>query len=104
MVTVDTLDHGPVTVPEPFWCVGFHPPGGYRADIAHYGQEIALTVDTSCHGELRVLSASLVQGPFSEYGTRKVAVAVEFGDFDTTDAHSFNAAELAGLADATVAF
>jgi hypothetical protein len=103
-VTVNTSDHGPVTVPEPFWCCGSHPPGGYRADIAHYGQEIALTVDTSCHGELRVLSASLYQGPFSEYETRNVAVAVEFGDFDTTDAHSFNSTELAGLADATVAF
>ncbi|MCX5338117.1 hypothetical protein [Streptomyces sp. NBC_00140] len=103
-VTVSTLDHGPVTLPEPFWCVGFHPPGGYKADIAHYGQEIALTAETSCHGEVRVLAASLYQGPFSEHETRNVAVAVEFGDFDTTDAHSLDAGELAGLADAMVAF
>lgn len=103
-VTVDTVDHGPVTLTEPFWCSGFHPPGGYRADIAHYGQEIALTVDTPCHGEVRVMAASLYEGPFSEHEARGPAVAVELGDLDTGDAHSFDAARLAGLADSMVAF
>lgn len=103
-VTVDTIDHGPVTLPEPFWCSGHHEPGGYRADIVHYGQEIALTVDTHCHGEVRVMSASLYQGPFSEYEDRGPAVAVELGDFDSGDAHAFDAARLAGLADSMVAF
>lgn len=103
-VTVDTVDFGPVTLPEPFWCSGVHPGGGYRADIAHYGQEIALTVDTSCHGEIRVMTASLYEGPFSEHEQRGPAVAVELGDFDTNDAHSLDAARLAGLADSMVAF
>lgn len=103
-VTVDTIDHGPVTVPEPFWCSGFHPPGGYRADIAHDGEEVALVVDTACHGEVRVLSAALYQAPFSEHETTGVVVSVEFGEPDTSQAHSFDSAELAGLADAMVAF
>lgn len=35
-VTVLTLDHGDVTLPEPAWCAG-HPegPAAYRADVHH---------------------------------------------------------------------
>lgn len=103
-VTVSTIDAGDVTLDEPFWCTGFHQPGGYKADIVHYGQEIALAVDTRCHGEIRVLSAALYQGPFSEYETQDVAVAVEFGDFDSSEAHTLDSSELAALADSMVAF
>lgn len=102
--TVHTIDAGPVEFVEPFWCCGVHEPGGYRADIAHYGQEIALTVDTPCHGEVRVMSACLYEGPFSEHEDRGPAVAVELGDIDTNDAHSFDVARLAALADSMVAF
>ncbi|MFJ8783161.1 DUF6907 domain-containing protein [Streptomyces sp. NPDC102476] len=103
MVTVDTIDAGPVTLPEPFWCGGFHPAGGYRADIAHQGQELALVVDTPCHGELRMLSAALYQGPFSEHETTDVVVAVEFGE-DNTESHTLGSQDLAAVADAMVAF
>lgn len=103
-VTVDTIDHGPVTLPEPFWCVGTHPAGGYRADITHYGEEIALVVETPCHGPVRALSAALYQGPFSEYETTDVVVSVEFGDAETVDAHSFGSEDLAAFADGLVSF
>jgi hypothetical protein len=103
-VTVSTLDHGDVTVPEPFWCTGVHPAGGYRADIAHDGEEVALVVDTACHGEVRVLSAALYQGPFSEHETTDIVVAVEFGDPDPSQAHSFDSSELAAVADSLVAW
>lgn len=102
-ITVDTLDHGPVTLPEPFWCGGMHPPGGYRADIAHEGEELALVVETPCHGEVRMLSASLYQGPFSEHETRNVVVSVEFGE-DGTESHSLGSQDLAAVADGMVAF
>jgi hypothetical protein len=105
IVTVNTIDFGPVELLEPFWCTGsMHGDGGYRADITHYGEEIALVVDTACHGEVRVMTASLYQGPFSEIETTAIVVSVEFGDAETVDAHTFNSGELAGLADAMVAF
>jgi hypothetical protein len=103
-ITVNTVDYGPVELPEPHWCVDVHPDGEYRADIVHYGEEIALVTDTTCHGQVQVLTAALYQGPFSERATRDVVAAVEFGDPEMGDGHSLNAAELAGLADALVSF
>lgn len=102
-VTVQTVDHGPVTFTEPFWCLGLHPDGSYRADIAHQGDEIALVVETPCHGEVRMLSASLYQGPFSEHETTAVVAAVEFGE-DGTESHSLGSQDLAAVADGMVAF
>lgn len=102
--TVQTIDAGPVEFPEPFWCSGLHPDGGYKADIAHEGEEIALAIDTACHGEVRVLSASLYQALFAEHESRELVVAVEFGDPFAGDAHSLDAAEIADLADQLVAF
>lgn len=97
-VTVDTIDHGPVTVPEPFWCVGRHPAGEFRADLAHEGEVELLLADTR-HGPVKVASACLYQRPFAEYTTQAVTVAVEF---DAT--HEFDSASLAGLADSLVAW
>ncbi|MGW2169015.1 DUF6907 domain-containing protein [Streptomyces sp. NPDC001705] len=102
-ITVPTVDHGDVTVPEPFWCTGHHPPGGYRADLAHEGEELALVVETPCHGPLRALSAALYQAPFSSTQTG-VVVAVEFGEPFTTESHDYNSQDLAALADALVSF
>lgn len=59
-VTINTLDHGPVTIPEPAWCIGAHPDGGYRADILHAGPDVALAF----HGR-HITDASLVQSPFA---------------------------------------
>lgn len=102
-VTVPTIDHGDVTVPEPFWCVGHHPPGGYRADLAHEGEELALVVETPCHGPVRALSAALYQAPFSSTQTGVVA-AVEFGEPFTSQSHDYSAEQLAALADSLVSF
>lgn len=101
--TVNTIDHGPVTFTEPFWCTGLHPDGDYRADIAHQGEEIALVVETPCHGEVRMLSASLYRAPFSEHETTAVVAAVEFGE-DGTESHSLGSQDLAAVADGMVAF
>lgn len=97
-VTVDTSDHGPVTLVEPFWCRGEHPAEGYRADISHEGDEYPLVVETPCHGEVRIALASLVQRPFSPYEPRVLA-AVEFDEL-----HEYDSASLAGLADGLVAY
>ncbi|MBT2675795.1 hypothetical protein J7E95_34390 [Streptomyces sp. ISL-14] len=60
-VTVHTTDHGPVTVPEPAWCLGQHPQDGHRADILHRGPGHTLTF----RGR-HITDAALVQAPFSE--------------------------------------
>ncbi|MFG2130508.1 DUF6907 domain-containing protein [Streptomyces sp. NPDC048751] len=97
-VTVQTDDHGLVTLDEPHWCLGEHPAEGYRADITHEGEEYPLVVPTPCHGEVRIALASLVQRPFSPYDARILA-AVEFDEL-----HEYDSASLAGLLDALVAW
>jgi hypothetical protein len=59
-VTVSTLDHGPVTLAEPAWCVG-HPaePAEYRDDVHHAAAEYVVDYDG-----LSVLAAELVEYPF----------------------------------------
>lgn len=102
--TVHTIDAGPVEFVEPFWCSGLHPDGGYKADIAHQGDEVAFAVDTACHGEIRVLSASLYQALYAETESRDIVVAVEFGDPFDSGSHPMGAADIAGFADGLVAF
>lgn len=98
-ITVNTGDHGPVTLVEPVWCTGEHPPVAYRADVEHQGQDVELTAQTACHGLARVALASLYQRPFSTHGTRAPVVTVEFdGD------HEYDAESLADLADKLVAY
>ncbi|MGW3200685.1 DUF6907 domain-containing protein [Streptomyces sp. NPDC001118] len=98
-VTVHTADHGDVTLPEPSWCLGQHPAEGYREDIEHQGEPVRLLVDTACHGQAEVLTASLFQRPFSTHGPTGPMVTVELDDW-----HEFTAASLAGFADSLVSF
>lgn len=62
-VTVPTLDHGPVTMPEPAWCAG-HPaePVEYRDDVHHAAAEYVVDYDG-----LAVLAAELVAYPFGAH-------------------------------------
>ncbi|MER5259730.1 hypothetical protein [Streptomyces sp. NPDC002855] len=97
-VTVQTGDHGPVTLDEPFWCTGVHPPVDCRSDIVHDGEESALVIETPCHGPVRVAAAALLQYPFG-LRDRQVRVLVEFDEL-----HEYDAATLAVLADSLVAY
>lgn len=60
-VTLSTIDHGDVTLPEPSWCVGHadHRPGARRADILHRGPDVAFAF----RGE-PVMVAALAHSPF----------------------------------------
>lgn len=98
MVTVQTGDHGPVTMPEPFWCAGIHLPRDRRSDLTHDGEEFALVIDTTLHGPVRVAAASLLQYPYS-LRDQTVHVLVEFDEI-----HEYDAASLALLADSLVAY
>jgi len=62
-VTVRTIDHGPVTVVCPPWCLGQHEDGGYRADILHCSHDVTLYF----RGH-HITDATVVQAPFAEGG------------------------------------
>jgi hypothetical protein len=61
-VTIETADHGPVTIPEPAWCTGLHPAGNLRAEIAHQGPSINIMVGTP-RGPRRLVELLLWQDP-----------------------------------------
>ncbi|MCD9145799.1 DUF6907 domain-containing protein [Streptomyces albireticuli] len=90
-VTVRTLGAGLVTLAEPAWCLGHHPEGGHRVDIAHQGPETAI----GFHG-FGILAASLVAYPFAETRDPAPAVAVDMGgDWLTLDAEGLDALAVA---------
>lgn len=76
-VTISTVDYGEVTIPEPPWCAGEHPSGGYRIDISHYGPDVPLPVETS-RGRVTAMTTALEQRPFTErHPGRGVFINVE---------------------------
>ncbi|MFB7936055.1 DUF6907 domain-containing protein [Streptomyces sp. NPDC056049] len=60
-ITLDTLDHGPVTLPEPGWCTGHadHTPC-HRVDLTHTGAEHRLAF-----GDADLFAAMLSQDPYA---------------------------------------
>lgn len=64
-VTVHTIDHGPVTLPEPAWCLSEHPGDGHRVDISHEGPEAELALPTWA-GPRTLMHAVFEQRPFTE--------------------------------------
>lgn len=97
-VTVETGDHGDVTMPEPLWCAGDHTSEGYREDIEHRSEDVTLTVPTPCCGEQKLTTLTLVQRPFHPADTSAKAT-VEFSE----DYHDMTSAQLAEFTDALVA-
>lgn len=65
-VTLDTLDHGRITIPEPAWCLGH---GGeqivQRVDVTHVGRTVAAELETD-GGTIEFLPACISWGPFAE--------------------------------------
>jgi len=73
IVTVPTLDHGLVSVPEPTWCTGHRGrPPGFRVDLTHTGREHALEFGD---GQLSV--AVLSQTPYASTDSPDVCLYVE---------------------------
>jgi hypothetical protein len=67
-VTVDTVQHGPLTIPEPAWCRGHAgDPVQFFTDLSHRGPEHALTF-----GDLRIGGFMLAQFPYSARSARHV--------------------------------
>ncbi|OPG03049.1 hypothetical protein B1R27_29970 [Streptomyces sp. GKU 895] len=76
---VHTVDHGSVEIVCPAWCAGEHEDGGYRIDIAHYGDDHTLTLPVH-RGRAELLLLALEQRPFTEgWPGREAFVSVGFG-------------------------
>jgi hypothetical protein len=61
-VTLQTVDRGEVSVPEPEWCVGHEgDPVSHFTDISHTGRPVPLEFDGN-----QLMVARLSWGPFSE--------------------------------------
>ncbi|MFI1726888.1 DUF6907 domain-containing protein [Streptomyces sp. NPDC020489] len=71
-VTLSTLDHGDVTIPEPDWCAGHadYVPV-HRVDLEHAGVQHRLTHDGQLLGY-----AYLFQDVFAERSPRDIGVSV----------------------------
>lgn len=66
-VTLDTFDHGDVTVPEPTWCAGHEwQPNPHRADITHNGVHVKTSASTWNHGLVEVMDAYISHAPYGE--------------------------------------
>ncbi|MEU3105591.1 DUF6907 domain-containing protein [Streptomyces griseoflavus] len=87
-VTLHTIDHGPVTVDCPAWCIGH----GWqrdvgRNDIVHRSVRVKAHTDTYSHGIQSVLGAWLSWAPFVDLVPR-VAVEVDLtGDFEAEEVY-----------------
>ncbi|MFC8415686.1 DUF6907 domain-containing protein [Streptomyces coelicoflavus] len=68
-VTLPTVDHGAVTLPEPSWCVGHprHDARHHRVEILHTGPAVVLEFRG-----LTLTTACLAQAPFAEEAGRHV--------------------------------
>ena len=96
-VTVPTLDHGNITIPEPAWCTGHTgAPAEYRSDTGHTGAQHRLV-----HEGVELGTAMLVQDPFAVHSDRSIKVLVELGGngmtLDPTELEAL-AASLVGYA------
>ncbi|MGA5108688.1 DUF6907 domain-containing protein [Streptomyces pseudogriseolus] len=93
-ITLRTADHGPVTIPEPSWCVSHETlPGDLRADIVHLGPDAVLKF----RGR-ELSTASLVQAPFGDDTTPGVSVSLLGRTLDARAVYEL-AAALDGYAD-----
>lgn len=89
-VTVPTLDHGLVVMPEPDWCIGHtEDRPELLCDTGHIGARHTMTFEG-----LELGMAALVQDPFVVHSDRGVRALVELGEL----AHGLTSDELDALA------
>ncbi|MFF3911561.1 DUF6907 domain-containing protein [Streptomyces sp. NPDC001848] len=64
-LVIDTVDHGPVEIPEPRWCTGHGwQPNPYLADVTHYSVPVKATAATERHGLVEVMVARISHAPY----------------------------------------
>jgi hypothetical protein len=83
-VTLDTVDRGDVTVPEPAWCIGHSwQPNPHRADITHNSTRVKAAATTDDAGRVHLLKAYISHAPYLELQPEPhpiVSVALECTD------------------------
>ncbi|MEU3363885.1 hypothetical protein [Streptomyces pseudogriseolus] len=87
-VTLETIDHGPVTVSCPAWCIGHHwqqDPG--RDDITHRSVRVKTGTVTESRGWLPMLTAWVSWAPFREIVPVISLVLDAEGDLAAEDGH-----------------
>ncbi|MDQ0795594.1 hypothetical protein [Streptomyces sp. B1I3] len=95
-VTVPTLDHGDITIPEPAWCTGHDGARPqYRSDTGHTGTAFPLVYEGAELG-----TAMLVQDPFAVHADRSIKIYVELGG----NGVSLDPVELETLANSLVGY
>lgn len=80
-VTVPTIDHGDVTIPEPDWCAGHnsqHP--GYRDDITHSAPDVVM----GFRGHDMLIAAYVSYPYVPSLSGLHLGVSVAFGGFGQT--------------------
>ncbi|WP_405580643.1 DUF6907 domain-containing protein [Streptomyces sp. NBC_01092] len=83
-VTLQTLDHGEITIDEPHWCVGHDGEQiVQRVDVTHVGRTVAAEVETDA-GAVEFLPARISWGPFAELRPEPYPLA-DVEDFPAMD-------------------
>ncbi|GEK03492.1 hypothetical protein [Streptomyces sp. 1-11] len=87
-VTLDTMDHGPVTFTCPPWCIGHGWQMGVgigRNDITHRSVRVKAGVDTESHGLQPLMNAWISWAPFREMVPMISLVLDAEGDYQAED-------------------
>ncbi|RPE44139.1 hypothetical protein EDD90_7369 [Streptomyces sp. Ag109_O5-1] len=92
-VTLDTVDHGEVTVDEPAWCIGHDDDTvGYLADVTHNGAPVTAPIVTGRYGPSKIMTARISHAPHAvELPEPFPLLSVELdahGDLDPADGHN----------------
>ncbi|MER8004966.1 hypothetical protein [Streptomyces sp. NPDC094149] len=65
-VTLDTIDHGTVTLPEPAWCTGHGwQPNPNLTDVTHYSVPVKASAMTEARGLVELLVARISHAPYA---------------------------------------
>lgn len=65
-VTVETIDHGTITLPEPDWCAGHDDGPEYRVDVTHRSADQLLDLPVHHDRVAELLNLGFESRPFTE--------------------------------------
>ncbi|MYU22712.1 hypothetical protein [Streptomyces sp. SID8352] len=84
-VTLRTIDHGQVTVPEPAWCTGHdNDPVNALADLTHNGAATTASAVTARYGQVDIMDARITQTPHGRTLPEPRPLLVVHVDVDAT--------------------
>jgi len=87
-IIIDTVDHGPVELVEPGWCVGHGTELGnlvFRSEITHNSVRVKAGATTEMYGWLPMMHARISWAPFVEQVPVVSVVLDVEGDFPAED-------------------